>query len=285
MLGLHIIWFRRDLRVHDHAALKAAHLAAARDGGQVLPLYVGDGPALGPLRGAVRDLDEALAQRGAALHFRTGHVLDALNAIHTAHGILSLHAHHDPDDKDTERAVEAWSLRAGLPFRRHFEAGELPGREAWLRYMSAPRHEVPTEIEAANIGIGHKLYLTGPEAPESAEGGRQVAIKNLRAVLGQVSNLSEIAAPDQLTGDQVFQLLQPHLALGVLSVREVWQAAMRAQHQYLSAGQDIRAARMSRLVERLQEMDLRTERSRPSPMRPRTGQYALDLFGSDARPD
>lgn len=285
MLGLHIIWFRRDLRVHDHAALKAAHLAAARDGGQILPLYVGEGPALGPLQGALRDLDEALAQRGADLHFRAGNVLEALNAIHTAHGISSLHAHSDPEDKDTERAVEAWSLRAGLPFRLQAEASELSGRDAWLRYMSAPRHEVPAEMQAANIGIGHKLYLGAPDAADAAEGGRQVAIKRLRAVLGQVSDLTEIAAPEQLTGDQVFQVLQPHLALGVLSVREVWQAAMRAQHQYLSAGQDIRAARMSRLLDRLQEMDLRAERARPSPKRARTGQYALDLFGSGARSD
>jgi len=35
MTGAHIVWFKRDLRVHDHAAL-----AAATEQGTVLPLFI-----------------------------------------------------------------------------------------------------------------------------------------------------------------------------------------------------------------------------------------------------
>lgn len=252
MSGLHIIWFRRDLRVHDHAALKAAHAASEREGGHVLPLFVGSDAPSPSLKGALRDLDEALAQRGAALHFRTHHVIEALTAFHSVQPIVSLHAHEDPEDRETERAVEAWSLRAGVPFRLHAGRQMARGAEAWQLYMSAPRHEVPAQLEAADLGVGHKAYVSGPGLEDSAQSGRKAAIKQLRAGLGQLSDLSEIAAPGRLSGDQVFTALEPHLELGVLSVREVWQAAMRAQHQYHTAGQDIRAARMSRLLERLQ---------------------------------
>ncbi|MEL6268023.1 MAG: deoxyribodipyrimidine photo-lyase, partial [Pseudomonadota bacterium] len=37
---LHVVWFKRDLRVFDHAALADAAAAAAADGAAVLPLYV-----------------------------------------------------------------------------------------------------------------------------------------------------------------------------------------------------------------------------------------------------
>ncbi|MEO0608358.1 MAG: hypothetical protein AAFY82_09005 [Pseudomonadota bacterium] len=196
----------------------------------------------------MRDLDEALAQRGAALHIRTHHVIEALTAFHSAQAVLSVHAHAVPEDRETERAVEAWCLRAGVSFRLQ----AAPGPDAWHRYMSAPRHEMPAQLKAADLGVGHKLYLAGLDPEAGPQTGRKAAIKQLRAGLGQLSDLSAIAAPGRLSGDQVFAGLAPHLELGVLSVREVWQAAIRAQHQYHLAGQDIRAARISRLLERLQ---------------------------------
>jgi deoxyribodipyrimidine photo-lyase len=36
MSGIHLIWFKRDLRVHDHAPL----LAAVASGAPVIPLFI-----------------------------------------------------------------------------------------------------------------------------------------------------------------------------------------------------------------------------------------------------
>ena len=68
-----LVWYRRDLRVHDHPALTAAHRTADR----IVPVFVLD-PALlhgrfesGPrarfLLGCLRELREALRGRGGAL--------------------------------------------------------------------------------------------------------------------------------------------------------------------------------------------------------------------------
>ena len=290
MLGLHIIWFRRDLRVHDHAALKAAHLAAERDHGLVLPLFVGSGPTSPELSAALKDLDEALAGRGAALHFRTGNVIEALTAFHTAHHIASIHAHADPDDRKTERAVETWSVRAGVPFRLHDAPGQ--GDKAWVRDMSAPRHEGPVHLKAANVGLGHKLYASGADDSGRAAGGRKAAVKLLRSLLGQLSDLSGIAAPEARAADPGLAALDAHLQLGVLSVREVWQAASAARHQYMAAGQDIRAARLAGLLEHLQKQFQRGGHgqdgsarraqvrgvSNPDARARRGAQLSLDLF-------
>jgi deoxyribodipyrimidine photo-lyase len=73
-----IVWFRRDLRVHDHPALAAA--LGGHD--RVIPLYVLDdrllhGRYASPARarfmlGCLRALDEALRERGSGLVVRHG---------------------------------------------------------------------------------------------------------------------------------------------------------------------------------------------------------------------
>lgn len=266
MTGLHIVWFRQDLRLHDHAALKAASIAAERDGGCVLALYLADGgDNQGLLSAALRDLDAALAQRGASLHLRSGDVCDVLTKIHAAHGILSLHTHETLTDRAQEKAVAAWSMRAGLPFRVHAQFGPAGARRndiaAWERFMAAPRHEGPAQIASRDIGVGARAYLAAAEGSENAAGGRRAAITLLRAALGQVADIDAIATPDANSGAQIFAALRPHLELGVLSVREVWQAAMRARQHFLKAGHDIRAARMAGLIERLPK--LRPEGAQP----------------------
>ncbi len=285
MSGVHIIWFRRDLRVHDHAALKAVRLASERDGGQVLALYI-SGPEdteTPHLQEALRDLDHALTQRETALHFRMGDAIACLSEIHAAHRILSLHTHDTLTDADQDRQVEAWSLRAGIPFRIHAQFGP-ERRSDWTAFMSAPRHEAPPILDAVDVGLGRKPYLSATPNPE-LPGGRKVAIQILRGALGQVSDLEKIASSEALSGDDLYEALEPHLALGVLSVREIWQAAISAKQHYVKAGHDIRAARIAQLISRL--TDLRPLNAAPhaagrsrgvsKPQRPGS-QLSLDIF-------
>src|SRR3954452_3669710 len=73
-----LVWFRRDLRVHDHPALTAAH----RECDRVLPVFVLDPRLLGGrfpslnrawfLHGCLAELRAALRERGADLLVRTG---------------------------------------------------------------------------------------------------------------------------------------------------------------------------------------------------------------------
>ncbi|WCB92688.1 Deoxyribodipyrimidine photo-lyase [Baekduia alba] len=77
-----IVWFRRDLRVHDHPAL----IAARTDFARVIPLFVLDdrlirGRYASPARarfmlGCLRALDAALRERGSGLVVRHGDPVD-----------------------------------------------------------------------------------------------------------------------------------------------------------------------------------------------------------------
>lgn len=267
MSGLHIIWFRQDLRVHDNAALRAASQAAERDGGKVMALFVMppamDAAAIGSdaeatfLFESVRDLQAALAQRGAVLHLRRGEVTSVLSDMHRAHQVMSLHLHDTWMEDANLRGVEAWSLRAGIPLRLHkqfspyqnpIESGSW--QTAWERFMARPRHEAPDMIATANVGIGQwpRASTAGSNDIEgAAPGGRKPAIQILRAFLGAGQAGSQVA----LSSVEAVEALKPHLKLGAVSPREVWQAAVGAHQQALKAGLDIRAASIASFLQLL----------------------------------
>ncbi|MFL5678327.1 MAG: deoxyribodipyrimidine photo-lyase, partial [Chloroflexota bacterium] len=82
-----VVWFRRDLRVHDHPALAEA----IRSGARIAPLFVLD-PALlhgrfaSPNRtwfllGSLRALSDTLEMRGSRLSVRIGRASDVVPAF------------------------------------------------------------------------------------------------------------------------------------------------------------------------------------------------------------
>ncbi|KJS24962.1 MAG: deoxyribodipyrimidine photolyase, partial [Hyphomonadaceae bacterium BRH_c29] len=149
MKGVHLIWFRRDLRVHDHAALNAA----IASGAPVLPLYIFE-PGLWALpehsrrqfdflMDSLTELDEALTERGARLIVRTGSALDVLADIHRRHGIEAIHMHEDtglPWTRARDRAVRRWAMQAGISLREQPQAGVVRGlktHEDWAPHWNA----------------------------------------------------------------------------------------------------------------------------------------------------
>ena len=262
MTGLHVTWFRQDLRVHDHAALRAACQAAAREGGQVLALFIWPNPAGAEekarssndafLLQALTDLRGALSQREAILHVRQGDALDILSGLHTQHRILSLHTHEVRPSDPLAHQAEAWALRAGVQFRCHqqFQPESQPrGHESWQtvweRFMARPRHEAPDMIPSAKVGI--RTWPAAAPAPNetvsqsesgASSGGRKQAISELKRFLGTAVNTT----PSTQSGQDAFAALRPHMELGTASLREVWHAAVGAHQQSLKAGLDIRAA-------------------------------------------
>jgi deoxyribodipyrimidine photo-lyase len=82
-----LVWFRRDLRVHDHPGLTAAH----RECDRVVPVFVLDPRLLRGrfpsrnrawfLHGCLAELRAALRERGADLVIREGRPEEELPAL------------------------------------------------------------------------------------------------------------------------------------------------------------------------------------------------------------
>jgi deoxyribodipyrimidine photo-lyase len=118
-----VLWFRRDLRLHDHPAL----LAAVDGGSDVLPLFVLD-PALwrpsGPVRRAwlARSLAALDADLDGALVVRHGDPADVVAAVAAEAGASAVHVTADtgPYGRRRDAAVAARLREAG---RRLVPAG------------------------------------------------------------------------------------------------------------------------------------------------------------------
>ncbi|NCO16574.1 MAG: deoxyribodipyrimidine photolyase, partial [Alphaproteobacteria bacterium] len=243
---LTLVWFKRDLRVADHAPLAAA---AAR--GAVLPVYVAE-PALWAqptmsarhwafIADSLRALRADLATLGAPLVVRTGDAVGALAALAAAHGADALYAHQETGDGWTfarDRRVAAWARGAGLDFREFQAAGvvrRLPRRDGWARRwertMAAPVIAPPALTAAGpapDLGAipdAAALGLAPDPCADRQPGGRRAALATLDSFLTARGRDYRRAMASPVTGFDACSRLSPHLAWGTLSTREAAQAA------------------------------------------------------------
>lgn len=140
-----LVWFKRDLRVVDHAPL----LAAAASGRPVLPVYVIE-PALwrqddasarqwAVVGEALHDLRAALAALGAPLVVLQADAVEAFDALHRAFGLAEVHAHEETGNAWTfarDRRVATGLRERGIPFIEHPNGStvrRLARRDGWAR--------------------------------------------------------------------------------------------------------------------------------------------------------
>jgi deoxyribodipyrimidine photo-lyase len=253
-----LVWFKRDLRIEDHAPLAAA---AAR--GAVVPVYVAE-PALWAqptmsarhwafIAESLVSLREALAARGAPLLLRIGDAADILPALAAETGADALHAHAETGDLWTfarDRRV-AGRLRAqGVAFREWPAAGivrRLDTRDGWAarwdRRMAAAAIAAPEALRPADpapapgpIPAGADLGLAPDPCPERQTGGRAAALATLDSFLSERGRPYRRAMASPLAGFDACSRLSPHLAWGTLSTREAAQAGWAREAELRGAG-------------------------------------------------
>jgi deoxyribodipyrimidine photo-lyase len=263
---LHIVWFKRDLRVHDHAPLTAAAAAAAIDGHPVLPLYIYE-PAvtqaqdfavqhLGFINESLQSLDRALRKLGTSLHARKGEAVEVLRELHLTHGIAALWSHEETGNAITyarDLRVGAWAAAQAIVWREFTQTGvvrRLRDRDRWsghwMQRMTAPTLDTPTALRAAPASLAtgelpdaRGLGLTAlahhaPDKPQRQRGGRAAGEDLLDSFLKDRAADYRFAMSSPLTATTACSRLSPHLAFGTLSIREVVKTAWRRRTALLA---------------------------------------------------
>lgn len=273
MSDMQLVWFKRDLRVADHAALTAA----CATGEPVLPLYIFEpdywslpehsGRQFEFLLECLQDLDEALKARGSGLVIRVGQASHIFAALHKTRGIAAIHAHEETGLQwtfDRNKAVRDWAIRAGVPVREHRQHSVIRGlkqREDWDRkwatWMSAPRLAPPSAIPASNIPSDpwptiDDLGIAADPCPGRQPGGRRAAIEMLRSFLSDRGETHPTSMSSQQSAHETGARLSPHFAFGTLSVREAYQSAVSARESMRAARDATFAASIDGFVSRLQ---------------------------------
>jgi deoxyribodipyrimidine photo-lyase len=247
---MQVVWFKRDLRMHDHAPLNAA----VETGAPVLPLYILEpemwrqaemsGRHFQFLIDSLADLDESLGARGARLVVRCGEAVQVLHDLHASHGVSAVHAHEETGLLWTyvrDRAVRRWARKANVPFLEYRQHGvwrahrERNGWAArWGQMMVAPTLQAPQALRFAAVAADEwpdatALGIAEDPCPEVQRGGRRNGAAQLKSFLGERGRSYRQAMSSPLEGAQACSRISAHLAFGCLSIRETYQASLRAQ--------------------------------------------------------
>ncbi len=247
-----IVWFKRDLRVQDHAPL----LAASKSDRPVIPLYIVE-PEYWHQPFASRrhwhfiydclvDLNKDLADIGQPLIIKVGEAVDIIEGLHDDLGVTEIFAHEETGNRWTyERDLSV----ARLCKDRKIQLHELPSngvvrrlrsREDWSRIRNArmaeailpkPKQLAPVSLVTDVLPYKACELFGAPLVGNVQKGGRKAAVADLRSFLMHRSSryLYHISAPG--ASEAYCSRLSAHLAWGTLSVREVVQSLAKRRAQ------------------------------------------------------
>ncbi|MBZ9713414.1 uracil-DNA glycosylase [Deinococcus multiflagellatus] len=238
-----LVWFKKDLRVRDHAPLSQA---AAR--GPVLPVYIYepeqlhhaefDGHHLQYLNGCLAELDLRLRALGTPLVVRVGEAVAVLDELREAHGVGAVWAHEETGNGVSfarDRRVRAWARARGLPLHELPQNGvvrRLKNRDGWAatweERLGAPQVPVPPTLRGTDAEPGglrdHADLRVPPSAKAIPPAGQAYAHETLQSFLTVrgVNYMREMSSP--LSAETSCSRLSAPLAYGTISLREVLQA-------------------------------------------------------------
>ncbi|HEX8980539.1 MAG TPA: deoxyribodipyrimidine photo-lyase [Parasulfuritortus sp.] len=247
-----LVWFRRDLRLHDHAALHAA----LAEGGRVHCAFVFDTGILDGLadrsdrrvafiHGLVARLKAELEKRGGGLHVLHGSARDALPELAARLGVAEVHAARDyePFARQRDQAVAATLAGQGRRLVLHkdqvvFDTDDVltgaghpyrvftPYQRAWLAQLGPadlavhPSDERLGRLVPAPTGAMPSLADLGFRPTASPAPDPAPLWQAFQARIDGYAEARDFPALDATSH------LSVHLRFGTLSIRELVRFAL-----------------------------------------------------------
>ncbi|HEY0491709.1 MAG TPA: deoxyribodipyrimidine photo-lyase [Telluria sp.] len=248
-----LVWFRRDLRAYDHAALHHALTSSQ----QVYCVFVYDSTILDPLpradrrvsfiHASIAELDAELRQLGGALLVRHAAAVDAIPALAAELGVDAVFANHDyepgaiaRDDEVAARLEDQGRQYLSYKDQVIFEKDEVltlaaqpfsvftPYKNAWLKRLAAQPDSLapfPVEEHAGRLAPLHSVGALPTLADlgfdpvdtgvPTGMGGAAAMFDAFLERIAAYSTARDYPAIDGTSG------LSVHLRFGTISVRHL----------------------------------------------------------------
>jgi len=243
-----LVWFKRDLRIADHAPL----LRAAR-AGPVLGLYVFEPSWLEAattdpshvrfVRESLVELRSAFEDAGGRLLVRVGELPDVLDRLFVAHPFGALWSHEETgDDRSYQRdkAVARWAKAKGVPWTEVPQFGVLRGAgpkrrqwaSRWTERMSKPVYPAPDRLtvpdQAPDAGPLPELGALGVPPSSKTEAvlpGRGAGLETLQSFARERARTYRSGMSSPVSAWTASSRLSPYIAYGNLSLKEIFQTS------------------------------------------------------------
>ncbi len=265
---LQIVWFKKDVRLSDHAALCAAVDRARAHGSKILALWVYEPQMWAQSDMSARHLQFAndglqeiavqIQEQGGQLLRLHGQMLDVLEQLKNSFSAFELHSHEETGNGwsySRDQAVARWCKESGVAWhqapsnavvRRLLSHGG--GRNKWSAHWAARMNEaplpcpqdvpwmqlMPTALQDSGQLSEADLNVAGEVSEQIQRGGRAQAEEELFSFLhtrGQYYR-SEMANPEG--GALACSRISPYLAWGHLSIKEAVFATSARRQQLLA---------------------------------------------------
>jgi deoxyribodipyrimidine photo-lyase len=242
---LSIVWFKKDLRIHDHRPL-----ARAVTQGSCLPLYIVE-PELWSqkdhsarqwnfARECLMSLHDDLARCGQPLCILKGDALSIFQSLHERYGIASLWSHQETGNQwtyDRDRRIKQWMKSNSIQWHEEQTGGvirRLTSRDHWAqrwdRVMAEPitpsSHRLET-VEGSwsfELPSAEELFSSPDPCENRQKGGRAEALKLLDTFLYDRGQDYRFHMSSPLTARDACSRLSPHITWGTISLREITHA-------------------------------------------------------------
>lgn len=241
-----IVWFKRDLRVNDHAPLTIAK--AEND--CVIPLYIFE-PELWQqpdsayrqwqfINDSLQELDQELSKLGQPLVFHLGSAIEVFKNIFNRMKITNVYAHEETGNNWTYKRDE--NLRnffreSGVGFHEFPTNGvvrRLPNRNQWSSYhkkrMSQEIVQPPNSLrkvdnlESQPFQVVGQHYFHRDSFNQIQSGGRSKGIELVKSFAERRAKRYRSTLSSPLNSHQFSSRLSSHLTYGTLSVKEVFNS-------------------------------------------------------------
>jgi deoxyribodipyrimidine photo-lyase len=246
---MQLVWFKRDLRVQDHAPLLRAALQ-----GPVLCCYIYEDELLASeefdsshalfLEQSLRDLAASLEKLGGRLICRRGRLPEVFEELYQEQPWVTLWSHQETGNQLTyhrDLRVAKWCRERGVRWVELPQTGvirRLKSRDGWASKweermrgaLVAPRRLSGPALNGPVLSLA-QLNLPDSTKGEAQPGGEREARACLDSFFGGrgLNYSRDLSSP--LTGWTGCSRLSSYLAFGNVSLREVYQRSLRRQQE------------------------------------------------------
>ena len=252
MEKINVLWFKKDVRLHDHAPLHHAIRAEL----PLLLIYCFEPSSMNAPESdvrhwrfayqGIRELQAKLASRGQYVWVFHSEVIPVFDALSRCYNIQQVFSHQETGLEVTfqrDKAMGKWCRQRGVQWHEFERDGiqrgitsRLGWQEHWDNYMNSNQLQ-PASSKLTTIKLGPEVLDTFktplPKAirqdhPRFQKGGEDQACELLESFIAQrgANYLRHLARPEY--SRESCSRLSPYLAHGHISARKVYQTAKMA---------------------------------------------------------
>jgi deoxyribodipyrimidine photo-lyase len=244
-----LIWYKRDLRVRDHAPL-----AAGRQLGAATAVFIFEPAWLQSAECAPQHLDFARASLvelkinlnalGIELRVCEGIAVEVFTQLRSEQNFTHLLSHEETGSGwsyERDVAVGKWCKQHSIEWREYTQTGvvrRLQTRHGWAKRwaarMDAP---IPDVLDLHSKAHVPARSTNTPLSDAKQSAGERAAWLVLESFLGGRASNYRRAMSSPISAEHSCSRLSAHLAFGTISVRSVHQATEAAIREYLAQGE------------------------------------------------